>query len=527
MPDAKSWKLPPPLDHQAFDRLCLDILVALKKPVAEPNRFGRNGQSQHGVDFLLELADGIHGYQVKLLDKMSFELVEAELAKTSGLPFDLKEFVLLTTAPLDAAVQAEVIKLSQSRRSSGLCPASIVGWQTIQQWLGNHLDICKAHYPQIVPDLFDIVEGTASELARHHPGAHFTVTTRSGQPGIAIHGGPDGIQFSVKLFGEAVAERFEDAIRQGTPVTFAGDEFAFKWPAGLPGLSPSGDTGRSVITLTPSMLGRSSPVRVVVAPLKAHHNLEMFTRRGPRDPNALPATLQTLQDGLDVYVAEVNLDRLPIQFRLEERRVDGTSVGKASIVRVMRYVGASIEAAVEAERLFGRLNEGAYVGVFGGSRTSTWITSALPGPDNTLLAGLEALHRLAVAADWEINLPAHVTPGEELEAKRLFELFTAGRRVSRSGGSGNIVVRTVGELETVKGIVDMAAPSATMRFPPEEIEFFGAIRRLPARVVRCERIGFAAETKLALLAATEVPWSVPFDILDGAEVIEELVKEEG
>lgn len=525
MPDAKSWKLPPPLDHQAFERLCIDILVALKNPVAEPNLFGRNGQAQHGVDFLLELADGIHGYQVKLLDEMSLTLLKAELAKTSGLPFVLEEFVLLTTAPLDAAVQAEVIHLSRSRRSEGLCPVAIVGWPTIRQWLGDHLDICKAHYPQLVPDLFDIVDGTANELARHHPGAHFTVTTRSGESGIAIHPGPDGIQFSLKLFGETTARRFENAVRQGTAVTFEGEEFALKWPSGLPGLSPSGDPGRSVITFTPSMIGRSSRVRVVVAPLKAHHNLEMFARRGTRDPNALPATLRILQDGTDAYTAEVALDLLPIQFRIEDQRVDGTSVGRASVER--RYTGATIEAAVEAERLIGRLNGGAYVGVFGGTRTSTWITSALPDHDNTLLEGLEGLHRLAVAADWEINLPAHVTVREELEAKGLFELFTAGRRLLGRGGSGTIVVRTIAELDALKGAVDMAEPAASVVHPAREIEFLGAVRMLPARVVRCQRIRFSDETKATIQAATEVPLSVCFEVPDEYEIIEELANGEG
>lgn len=152
MPHPKGWALPAPEHDQEFEVLCLELLAARRRPLVEPNLYGRSGQAQHGVDFVLQLADGLHAYQCKRVETFSFAEFEAEVAKTRTFPNRLESFTVLTTAPNDARVQDQVGALSATRVASGSCPVAIAYWTTIRDWLGENIAVARAHYPELVSD---------------------------------------------------------------------------------------------------------------------------------------------------------------------------------------------------------------------------------------------------------------------------------------------------------------------------------------------------------------------------------------
>lgn len=126
--------------------LCLELLRAMKRPLVEPNLYGRSGQSQHGVDFTLQLTDGLHGYQCKRVDSFTIDEFEAELAKTGTFPNPLRSWTVLATAPNDARLLDEVATLSLRRADSVSFPVTVVFWSTIRDWLADHPAVALAHY---------------------------------------------------------------------------------------------------------------------------------------------------------------------------------------------------------------------------------------------------------------------------------------------------------------------------------------------------------------------------------------------
>lgn len=81
MPSPKGWDLPPPEHAQEFEVLCLELMAAIRNPVVPATLYGRSGQRQHGLDFVLQLRDGLHGYQCKRVKAFTIEQLRAELKK--------------------------------------------------------------------------------------------------------------------------------------------------------------------------------------------------------------------------------------------------------------------------------------------------------------------------------------------------------------------------------------------------------------------------------------------------------------
>jgi hypothetical protein len=151
MPHPKGWDIPPPEHHQDFEVLCLDVLKAMKRPLVEPNLYGRSGQAQHGVDFTLQLADGLHGYQCKRVEGFTMAEFEAEVAKTARFPNPLISYTVLTTTENDARLQDAVHAISGKRVATGLFPVGIVFWPTIRDRLVAYKDVFREHYPEMAP----------------------------------------------------------------------------------------------------------------------------------------------------------------------------------------------------------------------------------------------------------------------------------------------------------------------------------------------------------------------------------------
>src|ERR1051325_1288761 len=129
-----SYQLPPLSDEYGFEMLVRDIL---RRVYDDPGveRFGRRGQTQHGIDGF-SAADSSITFQCKLKD-VRYESderlrnallaeMEEELEKTRGLARQPRRFIFATTFKNDANLQQKAPALSDE-----LLTVEYWGWGTI------------------------------------------------------------------------------------------------------------------------------------------------------------------------------------------------------------------------------------------------------------------------------------------------------------------------------------------------------------------------------------------------------------
>ena len=112
MTDFSSATFPRPKDWQAFER---HSRVLFEHVLGDPNtqKNGREGQPQHGVDIFGKRGGGngpTVGIQCKGKDTdygggVTRSELRSEVEKTRKFKPDIKEFILITTAPDDAEIQ--------------------------------------------------------------------------------------------------------------------------------------------------------------------------------------------------------------------------------------------------------------------------------------------------------------------------------------------------------------------------------------------------------------------------------------
>lgn len=159
MTDFTSVSIRPPKDWQAFERHSrLLFEYALHDPAAQNN--GRPGQRQHGVDIFGRRGGGtgpLVGIQCKGKDNDYGGVVtEAELRRevknTHKFKPDLKEFILITTAPDDADIQEKARLLEQEVRAAGrYLSISVWGWGRVQQEINRYGEVLRAFHPDATP----------------------------------------------------------------------------------------------------------------------------------------------------------------------------------------------------------------------------------------------------------------------------------------------------------------------------------------------------------------------------------------
>jgi tetratricopeptide (TPR) repeat protein len=173
-----AYQVPPPKDWQDFERHLCELLTAHWGCRAEPN--GRTGQPQHGVDIYGQPDGGetYHGVQCKLHDgQLNAAVTEAELTaeidKATKFKPRIAHFILATTGPRDAKIQAVVRRLNQRKRKP--FTVEVMFWDDILTVYGQHREVFERHYPFVAPGLHPLHQlpaapadftGRAEELDR-------------------------------------------------------------------------------------------------------------------------------------------------------------------------------------------------------------------------------------------------------------------------------------------------------------------------------------------------------------------------
>lgn len=174
MTDVLSRNLPAPRNWQDFERLTFDVFRRVWKS-NDVELHGRTGQPQNGVDvFGTDYTTGsgggrFTGVQCKGKDAdyrgvVTEKELRAEIEKALGFQPPLEVFILATTAPNDAKIQAVARAITKEHRAAGKFEVQVKGWETFCQLMSDHTDVVSKHFPDLAPyDLIGKVdEGTTA-----------------------------------------------------------------------------------------------------------------------------------------------------------------------------------------------------------------------------------------------------------------------------------------------------------------------------------------------------------------------------
>lgn len=108
MPTFSTAKLPRSASAEEFENMCADVLHI--KYNCHFEKYGRRGQKQNGID-LVGLSEQrscvvvqCKNYSGRMYKKLKTQL-EKDIAAAGNLPFDIKEFVVMTALDTDVEVQ--------------------------------------------------------------------------------------------------------------------------------------------------------------------------------------------------------------------------------------------------------------------------------------------------------------------------------------------------------------------------------------------------------------------------------------
>ena len=158
-------EIAPPANWQDFERLTLDYARRMwKDDYAERN--GRQGQAQAGVD--------VFGYKRSSREKTGIQCkkrqnsaspskrlttaeIDAEVSAAKGFEPMLNRFVIATTGPRDANLQAHVRTLNSAGQPFKV---SLMFWEDYQDFLNDNTDLMYRYYKEVLEyrDSYDELE---------------------------------------------------------------------------------------------------------------------------------------------------------------------------------------------------------------------------------------------------------------------------------------------------------------------------------------------------------------------------------
>ncbi|QHB71777.1 hypothetical protein [Stenotrophomonas sp. 364] len=154
MPDIEV-EIAPPVNWQDFERLTLDVAkVQWKDDYAE--RHGRQGQAQAGVDVFGYNYDSRAHIGIQCKKKGQSEIpskrltvgeIDTEVSAARTFSPKLDHFIIATTGPRDAILQAHVRDLNQA----GLpFKVHLMFWEDYQEFLNDHVRLLYRYYKEVL-----------------------------------------------------------------------------------------------------------------------------------------------------------------------------------------------------------------------------------------------------------------------------------------------------------------------------------------------------------------------------------------
>lgn len=172
MPDISAVEIPRPLNWQDFQRSSVILFRCILRD-EQLQEFGRDGQTQHGID-LLGLRDGDTsrpvGIQCRRKKTLTAQEMREDAEQARAIKPALTELIFATTAERDKAVQLDAAALTQELINSGWnCRVTVMAWQDLQQEIALHPPALRVFWPSgpaMQQPVIDVVkEGNESVLA--------------------------------------------------------------------------------------------------------------------------------------------------------------------------------------------------------------------------------------------------------------------------------------------------------------------------------------------------------------------------
>ena len=499
MTDARDWDLPRLKGSNTFERMCLDLFTAYKRPIVESGLYGRNGQKQHGVDFFLQLQNGLHAYQCKGAKTMSVAVITSELKKLSGLQTPIQTYTILTNADADAPLELEVHKINALRIKDNLCPVAVKFWPDIRALVTQYHEILTTYYPSISPGLVQQFRAAQNRLSREYPLLSISMSSSAEELNITIEG-PSPAEFGVPIGGRN-SERLKRVTTHGEEARFSSREFSFTVPhaiAAAVGIRSSA-SNFGTLTVTPTLLDATLPIRLVVGPLSAGNGLERFTRRAKRSTEGHRGTLRMERPGTEVRHMSITFERLALQGKSKEILAAGTH-NRSQLDFYAHYAGATVHSVLAAEEVINLMQRGCYIALLAiGQEKDTpvwvWEQPRLANiPDSGLETPLAVMSKLADLTDWDLRVPVNMHADELQKAASLCRFFDDGERTIGMI-KFEISAQTADAVrELRRTFFDWAIhPTMTAQCAPYEYELFGQKFAMPAREVTSTSMSMAPE----------------------------------
>jgi hypothetical protein len=171
--DAHATPLPPPKYWEEFEDLCHCLFKAIwNDPTAQ--KHGRRGQAQQGVDVFgapNEQRTRYIGVQCKGKDQnygsyVTTAELAAEVEKAKSFAPGLREWILATTAPNDARIQAQARELSRINETQGLFSVKVLGWDDLSALITEHRSVLAQFYADRAFDARGLLQ-RLTEIASH------------------------------------------------------------------------------------------------------------------------------------------------------------------------------------------------------------------------------------------------------------------------------------------------------------------------------------------------------------------------
>jgi tetratricopeptide (TPR) repeat protein len=189
MTDVLSRSFPPPIDWQAFERLCFDLYSRIWK-TNDAELHGRTGQPQAGVDVYGHdrVENKFVGVQCKGRDEgydahLTPAEIRAEVAKAKTFEPALDVFIIATTAPNDVSAQRVAREITAQHATTGEFEVRVQGWQTLKQRITDYGELLSKHFPDLSP--FDILTPISSQFEQNQR-SHDTTHTLLNKANAAV-----------------------------------------------------------------------------------------------------------------------------------------------------------------------------------------------------------------------------------------------------------------------------------------------------------------------------------------------------
>ena len=152
----------PPENEEQFEELCWDLYKA--NFGEQTQRYGRQGQSQEGVDiFVPNQHIGIQCKKKDWNNEIKESELKNEIQKAKNFKPLLKRFILATTCKRDARIQKVARLISEEHKKQNRFSVEIHSWGEIKALFDKHPEVYEKYYPNsqkasIIPAIISSIQ---------------------------------------------------------------------------------------------------------------------------------------------------------------------------------------------------------------------------------------------------------------------------------------------------------------------------------------------------------------------------------